>query len=79
VLPLLLVLCTNLLCVLVHWYRLVPVMRDLKWVLVCALAGFICIIVELGAIPLFSDRLLGCSILFGYGTETDKSGLCWFD
>jgi hypothetical protein len=67
--------CANLLCVLVHWYRLVPVMRDLKWLLVCALAGFICTIAELGAILLLSDRLLGCSILLGYGTETGKSGL----
>jgi hypothetical protein len=54
-------------------------MRDLKLLLVCALAGFICTIAELGAILLLSDRLLGCSILFGYGTETDKSGLGWFD
>jgi hypothetical protein len=43
--------------------------------LVCALAGFICTIAELGAILLLSDRLLGCSILLGYGTETGKRGL----
>jgi hypothetical protein len=36
----LLAYCANLLCVLVHWYRPVPVMRDLK--LLLAYAGIWC-------------------------------------